>query len=294
MIKSPHLSRRAFGRTLLLSSASLALPRLRAAHHKVPVPPLGVQTDLANAAAVKAAGGSWIGLSVAGWLDPDGPEAEFRDKLEAAAASPLPIVACNSFIRRPDLKCNGPDANHDAVMEYAKRAFRRAERAGVGMITFGSSGSRRLPEGFDYSKALDQFTALLRRMGPAAADHGVIVQVEQLQSSECNFITRISEMEQVVRHAEHAHIRGVADFYHMAAEGDTPEDLARAVDLVSHVEIAELKDRRVPGTSNQDFRPYLKVLKDAGYQGRLGIEGRFKLPELAGGFSTLATQWTTA
>ena len=99
-MNTPHLSRRDFSRSLLLAGTGLALPQLRAAHHKIPVPFLGVQTDLANAAAVKAAGGSWIGLSVAGWLQPDGLESEFHARLEEAAASPLPIYACNSFIRR--------------------------------------------------------------------------------------------------------------------------------------------------------------------------------------------------
>lgn len=291
---TPSLSRREFSRSLLLASAGLALPSLRAAHHKVPVPSLGVQTDLANAAAVKAAGGSWIGLNVASWLDPDGPEAAFRARLEEAAASPLPIYACNSFIRRKDLKCNGPNANHDEVMEYVKRAFSRAERAGVKFITFGSSGSRRLPEGYDYQHALEQFTTLLQRMGPAAGDHGVTVQVEQLQKREVNFINRIGEMEQVVRGANHPNIRGVADFYHMVAEGDTAADLAKAVDIVSHVEIAELEGRRVPGTGGQDFRPYFKVLKESGYTGRIGIEGKYQLDELAGGFSTIAKQWNSA
>lgn len=291
---TPSLSRREFSRSLLLASAGLALPSLRAAHHKVPVPSLGVQTDLANAAAVKAAGGSWIGLNVASWLDPDGPEAAFRARLEEAAASPLPIYACNSFIRRKDLKCNGPNANHDEVMEYVKRAFSRAERAGVKFITFGSSGSRRLPEGYDYQHALEQFTTLLQRMGPAAGDHGVTVQVEQLQKREVNFINRIGEMEQVVRNANHPNIRGVADFYHMVAEGDTAADLAKAVDIVSHVEIAELEGRRVPGTGGQDFRPYFKVLKESGYTGRIGIEGKYQLDELAGGFSTIAKQWNSA
>ena len=290
---TPTVSRRAFGRTLLIAGAGSLLPLARAKSMPA-APALGVQTSLANAAAVKAAGGIWIGLSVAGWLEPDGPEDEFLARVEEARRAPLPVIACNSFIRRKDLKCNGPDANHDAVMEYAKRAFDRAERAGVKYITFGSSGSRRLPEGYDYEHAMEQFTTLLQRMGPAAADHNVIVQVEQLQQREVNFINRIGEMEQVVRGANHPNIRGVADFYHMAAEGDTAEDLAKAVDLISHVEIAELEDRRVPGTTDQDFRPYLHVLKHAGYRGRIGIEGRFELSELEGGFNAITQQWIEA
>lgn len=289
------LTRRNFGRTMALAGAAVLSPNLLRAHpHHDHVPPLGCQNSLDNAAAIQAAGGSWLGLSVAGWLQPDGPEDEWQQRLAASKESPIPVLACNSFIRRKDLKCNGPNANHDDIIEYVHRAFDRAEAAGVKLITFGSSGSRRLPEGFDYQRGLDQFITLLKRLGPIAADHDLIVQVEQLRSGEVNFINRIGEMEYVVRAADHPNIRGVADFYHMAYEGDTPEDLAQAVDLISHVEIAEKEGRRVPGTSDQDFRPYFKVLKDAGYTGRIGIEGRYEIDELKGGFDAISQQWMEA
>jgi sugar phosphate isomerase/epimerase len=294
MSSSPTLSRRHFNRLFTSTLAGVSLAPSLFAAPRSPVPRLGCQTDLANAAAVKEAGGSFVGLSVAGWLDPDGPEDAFLVKIDAASSAPIPVIVCNSFIRAGNLKVTGPAANHDVVLAYCARAFSRAQRAGVGMITFGSGGSRRLPEGFEVDRANEQFIAFLQKLAPLAADHDVIVNVEQLQTRECNFLMRLGEVEHVVRAAAHPHIGMVADFYHMAAEGDTAADLAQAIDLVNHVEIAELEGRRVPGSTGQDFRPYLRVLKNANYAGAIGIEGRFELPELSQGFSEIALQWNEA
>lgn len=285
------MKRREFNKFLI---SSLAMPPFISVKGfaSVPyVPPMGCQTSLDNAAAAKAAGGSFIGLSVAGWLDPEGPMDKFREKIIEATRSPIPVIICNSFIRRKDLHVTGPDANHNEVMTYAEKVFQRAKLTNVKMINFGSSGARHIPEGFSYEIAIEQFISALKRMGVLAKKYGVTVGVEQLQTRECNFINRISEVERVVREANHPNIRAVADFYHMAAEGDTPEDLAKVADLLMHVEIAELKGRRMVGVNGQDFRPYLKVLKEAKYKGALSIEGDFEVSELTKGFAELKKQW---
>lgn len=291
-MQNPH-SRRSFNRALLLLTGSLCLSsKLSASAHALPL--LGVQSSLKNASQIHAAGGGFVGLSVAGFLDPFSTEEDFLNKLAEAEAAPLPIYTCNSFIRAKHLHCTGPEANHDEVLAFCEKAFVRAKRAKVKNITFGSSGARNLPEGFSYEKGIEQFISLLSKLGPMAAAHGLTVSVEQLQSRECNFINRIGEVEKVVRGANHPNIRGVADFYHMAAEGDTPEQLASAADIIQHVEIAELEGRRVPGTTDQDFRPYFRVLKNARYKGAIGIEGRFELSELKAGFSEIKKQWIEA
>lgn len=288
------MKRREFNKALAVSFAGLVSYNTYGFSKGKYVPPLACQTKFENIAAVKAAGGSFIGSSVGEWLDPEGSEEAFMERLRKAKDAVLPVKICNGFIRPKHLHATGPDANHDELMAYIEKVFERAQKANIGMINFGSGGSRNLPEGFDYEIAIEQFISLLKRIGPLAKQYNLTVGVEQLQTRECNFINRISEVERVVRGANHPHIKAVADFYHMAAEGDTPADLEKITDLIMHVEIAELVDRRMPGTTDQDFRPYMKVLKKAKYKGAISVEGRYEVSELANGFATIKKQWLEA
>ncbi|SOE19765.1 Sugar phosphate isomerase/epimerase [Spirosomataceae bacterium TFI 002] len=288
------MKRRDFNKALFASTAGVLTINWKDFSAKKYVPPLACQTKFENIDAVKAAGGSFIGSSVGEWLDPDGPEDEFLARVAKGKSASLPIKICNGFIRPKHLHATGPEANHDELMVYIEEVFRRAQRANVHMINFGSGGSRKIPEGYDYETAMDQFIALLKRIGPLAAKYDLTVGVEQLRHQECNFINRISEVERVVRGANHPNIKAVADFYHMVTEGDTPADLKKVTDILMHVEIAELIDRRMPGTTNQDFKPYMSILKKAKYKGAISVEGRYEVSELANGFATITKQWLEA
>jgi len=234
-------------------------------------PRLGVCTSIANAPAVKAAGGDYIEESVQGFLVPDRPESEFRPKAEAAAASPLPVRACNSFLPG-SLKSVGPDARPDEIAAYAGTAFRRAREVGITTIVFGSSGSRSIPDGFDRTEARRQFVALLRRLGPLAESQGVVIAVEPLNRDETNFINTVGEGAAIVREAGHPSVQLLADIYHMLRENEGPDALVTAAPLLRHVHVAE-KDRRTPpGVAGDDFRPYLRALRRAGYGGAISIE----------------------
>ena len=223
---------------------------------------------------MKSAGGDYVEESVQGFLIPDRPEGEFLEKARAAAGSPLPVLACNSFLPAA-LKSVGPDARHDEIAAYAGTAFRRAKEIGITTVVFGSSGSRSIPEGFDRAEARRQFVALLRRLGPIAQSSGVVVAVEPLNRDETNFINTVAEGAAVVREAGHPNIRLLADIYHMLRENEGPDALVDAGPLLRHVHIAE-KDRRTPpGVAGDDFRPYLRALRRAGYAGAISIECRW-------------------
>ena len=211
-----------------------------------------------------------------------------RKNLAKLAAIPLPILACNGFIRPANLHCIGPEANHDPICEWAETTFRRLKKAGGKFIVFGSGGSRKLPDGWPKEKADEQFVALLKRLGPLAEAHGVIVTVEQLQAEECNYINHISEGAALIRAANHPNIRLLADLYHMACMGDTPADLKAAMDVVVHVEIAEKEGRTVPGVHGDDFRPFFRVLREAGYQGAISIEGKSTEGQIKTAFAEIA------
>jgi sugar phosphate isomerase/epimerase len=275
------MRRRVVLAALFVLVATLAAPPGRAISGPGPkfAPRLGVCTSIANAAAVKGAGGDYIEESVQGFLVPDKPESDFRERAAAAATSPLPVLACNSFLPGT-LKSVGPEARPDEIVAYAATAFRRAREIGLSIVVFGSSGSRSIPDGFDRTEARRQFVALLRRLGPLAkADH-IVIAVEPLNRNECNFINTVAEGAAVVREAGHPNIRLLADIYHMLRENEGPASLAAAGPLLRHVHVAE-KDRRTPpGVAGDDLTPYWLALRQAGYAGDISIECRWD--DLAG------------
>jgi sugar phosphate isomerase/epimerase len=251
---------------------------------------MGIAGPLDRAAVFREHGARFLTAGTGDFLVPDQGDDVFAKQLEILAASPLPVLACNGFIRPPHLRCVGADANHDAVLQWADVAFRRLKQAGGRIIVFGSAGSRALRDGWSRKEADQQFVALLKRMGPLAEKQGIIVAVEQLQASECNYINRIGEAAGLIRQAGHPNIRVLADFFHMASMGDGPAELREAMDVVTHVEIAEKGGRTFPGVAGDDFRPLFRVLRAAGYQGAVSIEGKGTDDQLGPAFREIARQ----
>ena len=251
---------------------------------------MGIAGPLEKAAMLKSHGAEFLTEGVGPFLMPDKDDAAYSQSLENLRKSPLPVLACNGFIRPAHLRAVGREANHDQIMEWAVTTFRRMKQANGKFIVFGSSGARALRDGWPKEKADKQFVALLKLMGPAAAEHGVTVVVEQLQASECNYINHIGEAAALIRETAHPNIRLLADFFHMIRMGDTPADLKAAMDVVVHIEIAENKDRTYPGVMGDNFRPYLRVLRESGYQGTVSIEGKGTEEQLALAFAEIAKQ----
>ena len=289
-----HFSRRTFIQTLTVAGTGLARAEPTAAGKTSSGDKLfsamGVSAKLEHAADLQSAGADFITLGVSEALMPDKPEADFERHLEKIAALPLPVRACNSFIRSAHLRCVGPDANHDLVLDWAETTFRRMKRIGGTIIVFGSGGARRLPDGWAKKQADAQFVALLKRMGPLAEKHGIMVTVEQLRASECNYINRIQEGAELIRAAGHPNIRLLADLFHMVSMGDTHADLKSAMDVVTHIEIAEQNGRTPPGVNGDDFRPFFRVLRNAKYQGAICIEGKWTTAQIAPAFAEIAKQ----
>jgi sugar phosphate isomerase/epimerase len=238
---------------------------------------LGVCAALGDAAALKAAGADYLEEGVQRFLVPAEPDDVFRPKLAEAGLSPLPVRACNSFLPG-SLKSVGPDAaaGRDALLRFARTAFRRAHAAGVRVIVFGSGGSRAVPEGFDRSAAEAQFLDLCRTLADPAAACGVTLALEPLNRGEVNFVNSVAEGMELVRAVDKPAFRLLADLYHMMREDEGPEILEKAGDFLVHCHVAERENRTPPGVKGDDFRPYLRALRRAGYGGRMSIECRWE------------------
>jgi sugar phosphate isomerase/epimerase len=251
---------------------------------------IGITASIDRAAELKACGADYIVESVARFLIPDKPDADFEPLRAKAAAAPLPVLGYNSFLRDPKQRCTGPDADHPRVLAFSETAFRRLHEVGGEYIVFGSNTARQIPEGWPKARADEQFIALLRAMAPLAARCKIMVAVESQQQRECNYLNHLGEVAEVVAAVNHPNIRALADFYHMAIMGDTPADLTKAMPWVSLVELAEKEKRTPPGVAGDDFRPYFAALAKGGYSGRMDIEASGTDAQLKTAFETVRRQ----
>lgn len=259
----------------------------------LPFAALGACSGLDRAEGIKAAGGDYLEWNVTKGLVPHQPDGVWQKNLAQAKACPLPIVACNCFLPGSH-RSTGADADHGKVMEYSEVAFKRAKQIGVETIVFGSSGSRKLKDGFPREKAVEQFSALLKQMGPLAQQHGVTIAIEPLRRQECNFINTVLEGAEIVEQVGHPNIRLQFDIYHMLQNGEDPNDLRQVGHLLVHGHIAEKEKRSAPGVAGDDFRPFFSVLKEVGYTGRLSIEGKWEVNQLPLAYQVIREQALSA
>lgn len=238
----------------------------------------------------------YIEESVGGALCPRDDDAAFEAALAKCSAGVAPVIAANCFLPG-DLKSTGPEVDCDALDAYVATAFARAERVGITKIVFGSGGSRQVPDGFDKAEAFEQLVAHLKRWGPIAAKHNVTIVIEPLQTAECNIINSATEGADLARRADHPNVRLLADFYHMLCDGEGPESLRAAGELLQHVHVAEKEKRTAPGMEGDDFRPFLAALKAIGYDDTISLECGFGDDLQTGATAALAEirrQWAQA
>lgn len=291
------IHRRRFLALAGLAGASLLLPRVLWAAEAEAAPvkkaeiAFGITGRLGNARMLKDAGCDYIEEAVGGLLMPNKGDDEFAKRLPEISAALIPVKNCNSFLPG-ELKSVGPDAKIDAVLAYANTAFKRARMVGIDVITYGSGGSRKIPDGFAKEDAKKQFIEILKGMGPLAAAQNLRVAVEPLRKEECNFLNNIREVAEMIRAANHPNVGITADLYHMVLGGDVPADLDANIDILHHFHLAEKEKRALPGVAGDDFRGWFGVLAKHGWKGRVSIEanGGGDQAALTKAFAYLRTQ----
>jgi sugar phosphate isomerase/epimerase len=230
------------------------------------------------AAPAAAAGFDYFEWSVQAFLQPRAEAARFEAALAAVKAAPLSCPVCNGFLPG-DLKVTGPAVDVAALDDYTATACARAAAAGVDTIVFGSGGARQVPDGFDRVEAERQILAFLKRLGPVARRHGVVIVIEPLRTAECNILNTVAECARLTRLVDDANIRLLVDGYHWACNGEAESDIVAAAPLFRHMHIATKANRRTPGAEPCEALPrFLQTVRQIGYTGRLSFEGRIDDP----------------
>lgn len=241
------------------------------------IPELGMIASLDRDSLLYASGFKMNGESVGRMLSPSLTEAEFKANLQRLEQAKAKVYVCNVFFPS-DLKIAGPGVEEEKVLAFADQVFARAQKAGIPLIVLGSGGARRLPKDYDYQRATAEFIQLCRKLAQVAQKHDITVALENLNSTETNFLTTLQEAAGVVKGVDHPNFRLNTDIYHMMKENEPPQHIVDAGNVIVYVELAEKEGRTLPGVEGDDFRPYFEALKSIGYKGPVFIEGRVAHP----------------
>jgi sugar phosphate isomerase/epimerase len=193
------------------------------------------------------------------------------------------------------LRLVGDDLDAPAVQRYVETALARVAAMGGKLAVFSGGRGRTLADGYPRERAQDQFVAVLRRAGGAAAGHGITLALEPLNRKETNFVNSVTEGAEIVRMVAHPAVRLMADLYHMVLEDEPFDVLAPAADLLTHVHVADT-GLFAPGTGEYDYPGFFGALRRIGYTGRIAAENTWRDFPGEGGSSVafLKRQWAAA
>ncbi|MDR1602651.1 MAG: sugar phosphate isomerase/epimerase [Tannerella sp.] len=234
-------------------------------------PTYAVCGKLSDYPALQAAGYDFFEPTVSAFLSPAESDSVFMSHLAEMKRLNAKPVSCIIFLPG-DYTIVGEAPRHDDIVDWGEKTFRRANQAGIRYIVFGSGGARRVPEGFDREKAMQQFIAVCKRLAPVAQKQDVTLVVEPLNRAETNLINSLQEGAAVVEAVDHPNVRLLCDIYHMMRENEPASEIVKYGKYIRHCHIAEKETRSAPGTNGDDFRPYFAALKQIGYRGCISIE----------------------
>lgn len=262
-------------RTLVVLSALFFLPGF--APGKKSIPLLGMVAPLEQDSLVYASGFRMLGESVGRMLSPSLTEEQFQNNLVRIKKAKCKVLLCNIFFPG-SIKIAGPAVDENRVLGYADTVILRAKKAGIKFIILGSGGARRIPDGYDPVKAQADFILLCRKLAMVAGKYGITIALESLQAAETNFLVSLRSAAEVVRAVDHPNFKLNADIFHMSRGGESPQSIVDAADVLVYCEIAEKESRSLPGVKGDDFKPWLRALREAKYKGYIFIEGNTSNP----------------
>jgi sugar phosphate isomerase/epimerase len=245
------------------------------------LPVLGMTTSYKNDSLLHAEGFVYIEETVTKLLSPDIPEDTFRLRLQQIRKMRCKLENCNGFFPGT-MKLVGPAVNENQVLTYVDKVMQRAKITGIKTIVLGSGTARNIPDGVNHDSVRVQFIDLCRKMAVIAARYDCVIAIENLNSTETNFVTSLAEANNIVNAVHHPNFKLTADIYHMLKEHETADNIEKAGSNLVHCHIAEREKRTPPGVAGDDFRPYMLALHHIGFTGKISLECRWENMETQG------------
>ena len=235
---------------------------------------IGVCSSIDNISKVQNAGFDYLeGNLGAIYSMTDG---EYEHACNIVDASTIKVEATNCMLLS-HVKVTGPEVDKEQLREYLEKAFSRATRLGVKVCVFGSSGARRVPDGFNTAEGWRQVAEFLRMADGIAEKYGVTIAIEPLCFVESNIMNYVSEATLMASLLNLPHVCVLGDTYHMAMGNESWNAFRMSGSLLKHVHVACANGRACPRNGDgENYNELFKILTEIGYEGRVSIEANFE------------------
>jgi hydroxypyruvate isomerase len=164
-------------------------------------------------------------------------------------------------------------AKHEHALAHLRRSLEVA----------GALGTRVLVMHVGYALAgrsrAEQWRAAVagvRAAAALAAEAGITLVVEPLNSVRDHpgyFLDSVAGARRLLDDVGHPAVRVLADVYHMSLmDGGLLAQLAQVVHQTAHVHLADAPGRGEPGSGTIPWPEVVRLLREGGYEGPLGLE----------------------
>ncbi|NTU83161.1 MAG: TIM barrel protein [Chloroflexales bacterium] len=116
---------------------------------------------------------------------------------------------------------------------------------------------------------------LLREAAETAADADACLVLEPLNQIDHpgTFLSSSDEGFAIVREVGSPHVKLCFDVYHQQiSEGNLTRRISDNLDLIGHLQVADVPGRHEPGTGEINYEHLFGVLRERGYRGFVGLE----------------------
>ena len=115
----------------------------------------------------------------------------------------------------------------------------------------------------------------VRALGQYAADLGIEIAIE-LEPFKLSLVNNVDRMVEFLNEVNHPAVRANMDISHLYLSQTPASAVTRLKDRIGHVHFSDCNGKvhgdLPPGRGVVDFVPYLKALKDVGFDGTVSIE----------------------
>ena len=202
-------------------------------------------------------------------------DARFENFKKEAAESPLPCLACNSLVD-PSIKLAGREYNRGTFENYITTAMFRIASIGAKKVVFGSAKARSIPSYLSAEEGKAHIIERIKFIAEAAAQHGIEVEIEHLNRTECNCINTFEESVSIAKQLILPNLKSIFDYYHFAVGGENEALIRQNEAWIGHIHFAYTMERRMPDLDEaKKLEPVLNILRDCSYNGSFSLEAYF-------------------